>query len=127
MTSRHRPSRGSGQIGVSGANVTAVQPLVHHLHVVDEADEHVGFELRDLVEVERGEQAMPPAEGGVRVQDHIPVLLGGHRRRDHILERRASQGGEPRDGEVEDAPRPHIRRLGVHQVAEVEELDMLAP
>jgi hypothetical protein len=28
--------------------------------------------------------------------------------------------------QVEDPPRPHVRRLGVHHVADVEDLDRLA-
>ena len=59
--------------------VVAQQPLVDALGVVQQRDVQVGVERLDLVEVERGEQPMPPAERGVGVDEHVLVLLGERR------------------------------------------------
>ena len=56
--------------------VVAHQALVDGLGVVEQGDVEVGVERLDLVEVERGEQPVPPAERGVRVDEHVLVLVG---------------------------------------------------
>ena len=99
----------------------SVQALMHDLNIVDEADEHVGFELRDLVEVKRAEETVAPAKSRVRVHDHIWMIACRYGVFDHIFERRAAQGGEPRDRQVENAAWANIGSFRVHQVAEVEE------
>ena len=103
-----------------------VQSLVHHLDVVDEANEHVRLKLRDLIEVERGEEPVAPAECRVGVDDDVAVLARRQGCGDDVFKRRASQGRQSRDGEIEDASGSNVRRLGVHHVAEVEEFDRVA-
>ena len=106
--------------------VLGVEALVHHLDIVHQADEHVGLELGDLVEVDRREQPMAPAKGGVGVDDDIPVVLRWLGRRDDILKRSPSEGRQSGDRQIENPARAHIRRLRVHQVAEIKELDVVA-
>jgi hypothetical protein len=56
--------------------VVAAEPLVNALDVVDDRQVEVGVERLDLVEVERGEQPVAPAERRVRVDDDVLVPLG---------------------------------------------------
>ncbi len=106
--------------------VLCVQAVVDDFDVVDEADEHVGFELVHLVEVERAEEAVPPAEGAVGIDDDVGMGVGRCGGGDDVLERGAAEGVESREGEVENAPRADIRRFGVHHVADVKGLDARA-
>ncbi|MFN9905265.1 MAG: hypothetical protein ACK56F_03945, partial [bacterium] len=63
----------------------------------------------------------------MRVPDDGRVVLGGAGGADDVLEGRAAKAREPADRQVEDAARAHVGRLGVHEVAHVEELDAVAP
>ena len=100
-----------------------VEAVVHHLDVVHQADEHLGLEHLQLVEVERAEEAVPPPERGVRVDDDVRVLGDGAGGADHVLQHRAAQAGQAAPRQVQDAARAHVRRLAVHHVSDVEELD----
>ena len=51
-----------------------VESLVDDLDVIDEADEEIGRELGDLVEVEGGEEPVSPAECGVCVDECVIVV-----------------------------------------------------
>ena len=68
-----------------------VEPVVDDLDVVHQADEHVRVQLLDLVEVERAEEAVPPAERRVRVDDDVGVVLGRAGLGDNVLERCAAK------------------------------------
>ncbi len=54
--------------------VGSVEALVDDFDVIDETDEEVWLEFGDLVEVECGEEAVAPAEGGVGVDDHVSLI-----------------------------------------------------
>jgi hypothetical protein len=81
-----------------------------------------GLQLLHLVEIERAEEPVPPAEGGVRVHEHVLVAalwamtsLNAARRSELSRERGRSR------------MRPGARRaLAVHHVADVVHLDRLA-
>lgn len=102
--------------------VVAVQAGVDDLDVVEQADEGVGLQVLHLVEVEGREQPVAPAEGGVGVDDDVFLAL---RVADDVLERRAAQGVEPGELQVEDLPGLHVRGLVVHHVADVVQADRL--
>ncbi len=55
--------------------VVAEHALVDGFDVVDEGDVEVGVECGELVEVEGGEEAVLPAEGGVGVDDDVFVVV----------------------------------------------------
>jgi len=80
--------------------VLGVKLLVDDFDVVDEADEDIGFEFGDLVEIEGGEQAVTPAEGGVGVDEHV-ILAAGFG--DDVFEGCSAERVESGDGEIEDA------------------------
>jgi hypothetical protein len=103
--------------------VLARQPLVDGVEVVNEDDVEVGVELDHLVVVERGEQPVLPAERRVRVDDHRVVLLDFCQ---DVLEHRATQRRQARQRQIKDAAGPHIGRLGVHEIADVEHAHRLA-
>ena len=42
--------------------------------VIDEADEDIGVEFGNLVEIEGGEEPVSPAEGGVGVDEHVFLI-----------------------------------------------------
>ncbi len=63
---------------------------------------------------------MPPAEGGVGVDDEVGRIAGFVQ---NILEGGSAQGVEAADGEIEDLARAYIERFLVHQVADVEYVD----
>ena len=73
--------------------VIAHEPLVNALGVVEQREIQIGVERLDLVVIERGEQPVPPAEGGVRVDQHVLVLLGDF---ENLLEHRPAKRVEPR-------------------------------
>ena len=99
------------------------QALVDDLDVVDEAHKQVGLERLDLVEVERAEEAVTPAEGGVCVDDDVLAVLALG---DGVLERGPAERVEPAEREVEDAPGLDVGGFLVHQVADVVDVDWFA-
>ena len=104
----------------------SVQALMHRFDIVDEANQHVGRKASDQIEVERGEESVPPSKGGVRVNDDIGMLVRRKRVGEHILKRGAAQCRQTREREVKDATWPNILAFGVHHVAKIEELDRFA-
>ena len=103
--------------------VVAHEPLVDALGVVEQREVEVGVERLDLVEVERREEPVPPAERGVRVDQHVLVLVGDPQ---DLLEHRAAEGVEPGDRQVEDAPRRDVRGLVVHHLPDVADDQVVA-
>ena len=103
-----------------------VQAVVDHFDVVEQADEHVRIERTHLIEIKGTEQAVPPAECGVGVDDDVGVVLDRSRRGDDVLECSTSQGCEATQRKIEDPTRSNVRPLAIHHVADVEELDVLA-
>lgn len=97
--------------------------LVDGFDVVDEGDVEVGVEESELVEIEGGEEAMLPAEGGVGVDEDVFVV--GHVGED-VAEDGASEGVEASEGEIEDAARADVGCFGVHHVADVVDLEVFA-
>ena len=91
------------------------------LGVVEQRDVEVGVERLDLVVIKRGEQPVPPAERGVRVDQHVLVLLGGL---EDLLEDRAAERVEPADRQVQNPPRRDVGGLLVHHLADVADLQV---
>src|SRR5262249_13664178 len=81
-----------------------------------------GVEGLDLVEVERGEEAMTPAKSRMSIDDDILVPLG---LAEDLLEHGPAERVEPADGQVEDPPGRDVGGFGVHHPADVEDLQRL--
>lgn len=95
--------------------------------VVDEANEEVGFEEFDLVEIEGAEEAVTPAEGGVCVEQGVGLGLGlGGGFVDDVFEDGAAKCVESAEWEVEDASGSDVGGFGVHAIADVVGCDGLA-
>ena len=93
------------------------------LGVVQQSHVEIGAEGLDLVEIEGGEEAVSPAEGCVRVDDDVLVLVGDA---ENLLEDRTAESVEPGDGEIEDSALRHVRGFGVHHFSDVADFDVQA-
>ncbi len=91
--------------------------------VVEQRDVDIGVELLDLVEVEGGEEAMPPAECGVGIDQDVLVLLG---LAEDFLENGTAEGIEAGDRDVQDAAGGDVGRLVVHHLSDVEDRQIMA-
>jgi len=66
---------------------------------------------------------MPPAEGGVRVDDNVLGLVGEAK---NVFEDAAAEAAKPRDGQVEDAAGSNLGCFGIHAAADVAYAQLLA-
>ena len=94
----------------------AKQSLVHALGIVQHRDVDIGVENLQLIEIKSREQPMPPAEGGVGVNQHVLVLIGDAK---NFLEHRPAKRVKPGDRQIENPPGWYIRRFGVHHLPDV--------
>ncbi len=101
--------------------VIAGETLVDALGVVEERDVKIGVEGFDLVVIERGKEAMPPAEGGMRVDQHMLVLVGDL---ENLFEDRPAKRVEPADRKVENPPLRNIGCFLVHHLADVNDFQI---
>jgi len=98
------------------------EPVMHPVDIIDKRDIEVGVERLHLVVVECVEQAMPPAESGVRVDDNVAMALAEVQ---HIFKDAAAKIVEPRKRQIEDFARTNVGRFGIHHGADVGGYDFL--
>ena len=104
--------------------VVPCQPCVQRIDIVYQTYVHIGVKLSDVIEVERGEQAVPPTECGVCIDDQVPVLLGEI---ENVFEYTAAELAEPGHRQIEYSPGRDVRSLFIHPPAEMAEINLLAP
>ena len=77
----------------------------------------------DLVVVKGGEEAVPPAKGGVRVDEDVLVPIGEG---EDFLKDGAAQGVKTSDGEIQNSARGHVGGFLIHHFADVTDLEVEA-
>ena len=79
-----------------------------------------------LVEIERTEQPVPPAERGVGVDNQVRVVFDGMAAIDDVFERRPTKRGQSRDGQIKDPPIPNIEGFFVHHLPHMERFNAIS-
>ena len=80
---------------------------MHHLNVVHQTHEHIGLQRLHLIEIERTEQTVSPAERGVGVDDQVRVIFDGMASIDDVFECRPAKRGQTRDGQIKNPTIPN--------------------
>ena len=103
-----------------------VQTGMHHLNVVHQTHEHIGLQRLHLIEIERTEQTVSPAERGVGVDDQVRVIFDGMASIDDVFECRPAKRGQTRDGQIKNPTIPNIRGFLVHHLPDMERVDAVS-